>query len=43
MANPEADGRDVYEPEVAFCGFVISCGNTAGVLELVEAAFDHVS
>ena len=42
MADPKAYGCDVYEAKVAFSSFVVSCGDTAGVLELVEAAFDQV-
>ena len=43
MADPKAYGCDVYEAEVAFSSFVVSRGDTAGVFELVEAAFDQVS
>lgn len=42
MAHPEADGCDVDESEVALRSFVVSCGDTAGVLELVETALHHV-
>jgi hypothetical protein len=38
MAEPEADRRDVDE---ALCGLVVACGDTAGVLELVEASLDE--
>ena len=43
MAEPEADGCDVDEREVAFGGFVVAGGDAAGVLQLVEAALDEVA
>jgi len=33
----------VDEAEVAVCGFVVSCCESAGIFEFVKAAFDHVA
>ena len=38
-----ADRCDVDEAQVAFGGFVISGGNAAGILELVEAPLDEIA
>lgn len=38
----EPDYSNVDEPEVAFSGFVVSCGDATGVLELVEASLNQV-
>jgi hypothetical protein len=43
MAEPEADRCDVDEAQEALGGLVVACGHPAGVLELVEAAFDEVA
>lgn len=43
MAEPQADRRDVDEAEEAFGSLVVTCGDTAGVLHLVEAALDEVA
>ena len=43
MADPEADGRDVYEAQKAFVDFIVTSGNSAGAFELVEAPIDEVA
>ena len=43
MTEPEADRCDIDEAEVAFGGFVVSRGDTAGILEFVEAPFHQIS
>lgn len=43
MADPKSDWGYVVEPKVAFSSFVVSCGDAAGVFELVEAALNHVT
>lgn len=43
MADPEADGHDVYETQEALCRLVIACCHPPGVLELVEAPLDQVA
>lgn len=42
MAEPEADRRDIDEAKEAFGGLVVAGGDTASVLELVEAPLDKV-
>lgn len=43
MAEPEADGRDVYEALEAFGGLVVAGSAAAGIFELVEAALHQVA
>lgn len=43
MAHPQPDCSYAEEAEIACGGFVVSGGDAAGVLELVEAPLDHVS
>lgn len=43
MAQPKADGRDVYETEEALGRFVITGCNAACVLERIEAPLDQVT
>ena len=42
MAKPEADRRCVDEAQEAFGGLVVAGGDTAGILELIEAPLDNV-
>jgi hypothetical protein len=42
VAEPVSDLRDVDEAKEALCGFVITGGDAAGVLELGETAFDKI-
>lgn len=43
MAQPEADGRDVYEAEEALSGLVVPGCDLASVLQFIEAPFDQVA
>lgn len=43
MAEPEADRCAVDETEEAFDRLVVTCGDAAGILELVETPLDEVS
>ena len=43
MAEPHSDTGNVNEAKKAACGFVVTCREPASVLQLVEAAFDHVA
>lgn len=43
MSEPEPDGRDVDEAEVAVGGLVVASGETARGLQLAEAALDLVA
>ena len=43
MAKPDADRRDANEAAESFCGFVIACGNAAGIFRPVEALLDEVA
>ena len=43
MADPKPDRRDVDEAKEALRSLVVTGGDTAGVLQLVEAPFDKVS
>lgn len=43
MAQPDADGGKFDEGQVVGCVFLVSCGNGAEALELVEEAFNPVS
>ena len=43
MAHPQPDRSYVDETKIAFGGVVVSGCDAAGVLELVEAALDHVA
>ena len=43
LFDPHPCGHDMYESEIAFSGFVISCCQSTGILQLIEAPFDLVS
>ena len=43
MADPEPDADDVYEAEETVCGLVVTGCQATAVLQLVEAALDHVA
>lgn len=43
MAEPAPDAGDVYEAAETVCGFVVTGCQARAVLQLVEAAFDHVA
>ena len=43
MPEPQPGGYDFDEPEIAGRGLVVSGRQPARVLELVDAAFDHVA
>ena len=43
MTDPKPDRRDVDETEEALRSLVVTGGDTAGVLQLVEAPFDQGS
>ena len=43
MAHPKAYRRDVDASQEALRGLVVTGGDTAGVLQLVEAPFDQVA
>ena len=43
MAEPKPDRRDVDEAQEAFGRLVVTGGDPAGILELVEAAFDQIA
>ena len=43
MADPESDGRDVYEAQKARGRLVVAGGNTGGIFEFVEAPLDQVA
>lgn len=43
MAEPEPDAGDVYEAEETVCSFVVTGCQATAVLQLVEAALDHVA
>lgn len=43
MADPKAYRRDIDEAQEALRSLVVTGGNAAGVLKLVEAPFDKVS
>lgn len=43
MADPEADGYDVYETQEALCRLVIASCHPPGVHEPVEAPLDQIA
>lgn len=43
MTQPKTDRRDVDEAQEALDSLVVAGGDTAGVLQLVEAPFDQVA
>ena len=43
MPDPEADGCDEYEAEVAVSGLVVTGSRSAAVLEFGEAPLDQIS
>ena len=43
LFDPYPCGDDMYKPQIAFSGFVISCCQSTGIFQLIEAPFDLVS